>query len=85
MASAWATLVAYGSMSIISYFYGKKHYKVPYQLNTIILYLIIVTTLSFISFYQFKENYLVSSLFLIGFIGFILVNERTELKTIFKK
>ena len=85
MASAWATLAAYGSMSIISYFYGKKHYKVPYQLNTILLYLIIVTTLSFISFYQFKENYLVSSLFLIGFIGFILVNERTELKTIFKK
>lgn len=85
MASAWATLVAYGSMSIISYFYGKKHYKVPYQLNTILLYLIIVTTLSFISFYQFQENYLVSSLFLIGFIGFILVNERTELKNILKK
>ncbi len=85
MASAWATLAAYGSMSVVSYFYGKKYYKVPYKFNTIFLYLAIVTTLSFLSFHLFPENYLISTLFLISFVGFIVVNERKELKTILKK
>jgi len=85
MASAGATLIAYTSMCIISYIYGKKHYKVPYKFNRIFLYLTIVTVLSFLSFYMFRENYLVSTLFLIGFLGFIIINEKTELKTMLKK
>jgi len=85
MASAWATLVAYGSMSIISYVYGKKHYKVPYKFNRIFLYVTIATTLSFLSFYIFRENYVVSTLFLLAFILFIIGIEKNELKTIFKK
>ena len=85
MASAWATLVAYGSMCLLSYFYGKKYYNVPYKINTIFLYLILATVLSFISFYKFKENYIISTLFVVAFTGFILFNEKNELKTIFKK
>ena len=85
MASAWATLIAYGSMCLASYFYGKKYYKVPYKFTTILLYLAIATLLSFVSFYQFKENYYISTLFVLVFIGFIFFNERNELKTIFKK
>ncbi len=85
MASAWARLVAYGSMAIVSYIYGRKYYKVPYKFNSIILYVIIATTLSFLSFHIFPENYFVSTLFLLAFIGFIIGIEKDELKTIFKK
>jgi O-antigen/teichoic acid export membrane protein len=85
MASAWATLAAYGSMTVISYFYGKKHYRVPYKLNLIFMYLVIATALSFLSFYLFPENYFVSTLFLISFVGFVLFNERNELKNLLKK
>ena len=85
MASAWATLVAYGSMCLISYLYGKKYYKVPYRFDIIFLYLILATVLSFISFYNFKDNYLMSTLFVIAFAGLIVFKERRELKTIFKK
>jgi len=77
--------VAYGSMSVISYIYGKKHYKVPYKFNSIFLYVAIATTLSFLSFHMFPENYIVSTVFLLVFIGFIIGIERNELKTIFKK
>jgi len=42
MASAWATLIAYGTMTIISYFYGKKYYAVPYNISKVILYIIIL-------------------------------------------
>ena len=85
MASAWATLAAYGSMCLISYFYGKKYYKVPYKFQRIFLYLGVSIILSFLSFYQFKENYIVSTLFVLAFAGLIFFNERNELKTIFKK
>jgi len=85
MASAWATLAAYGSMCIISYFYGKKYYKVPYKFPRIFLYVTIAVSLSFISFYKFKENYLVSTLFVLAFAGIIFFNERNELKTMLKK
>tara|TARA_R110002073_G_scaffold57778_4_gene146731 strand:- start:147825 stop:149279 length:1455 start_codon:yes stop_codon:yes gene_type:complete len=85
MASAWATLMAYGSMCLISYIYGKKYYKVPYKFGGILGYIGIATALSFVSFYQFRENYLVSTLFLLIFLGFIGFNEKNELKTILKR
>jgi len=33
IAAAWATLGAYGSMMVISYFFGKKYYPVPYNVK----------------------------------------------------
>jgi len=84
MASAWATLFAYGSMTIISYFLGKKYYKVPYNVFKVILYVILSTFLSFTSYYYFKENYIISTLFILSFISIILLLEKKELKIIFK-
>jgi len=85
MASAWATLIAYSGMTFISYFYGKKYYKVPYNIGKVFLYILISIGLSYISYEFFKENYIVSTLFIIIFIAFIVINERKELKTIFSK
>lgn len=85
MASAWATLIAYGSMTIISYFYGKKYYAVPYNISKVILYIVISVGLSFISYYYFKENYIISTLIIIAFVVFIALNEKEELKTIIKQ
>ncbi len=85
MASAWATLIAYGTMTIISYFYGKKYYAVPYNIRKVILYIVISVGLSFISYYYFKENYIISTLIIIAFVVFIAINEKEELKTIIKQ
>ena len=85
MASAWATLIAYGTMALISYYYGKKYYKVPYNMSKVLLYIILSIGLSFISYYYFKENYIISTLFIISFVLFIVFNEQKELKNIFKK
>lgn len=35
--SAWATLICYFSMMVISYLYGQKHYPVPYETGKIML------------------------------------------------
>lgn len=85
MASAWATLIAYGGMTLISYFYGKKYYSVPYKMNKIVLYIILSFSLSILSYYQFKDNYYISTLFILAFIAFIYFNEKNEIKTILKK
>jgi len=84
MASAWATFFAYGTMTIISYFYGKKYYNVPYKMGKVLLYVMLSTALSFTSYYYFKENYLISTFFMFLFIVIVLINEKKELKSILK-
>ncbi|MCF6213838.1 MAG: oligosaccharide flippase family protein [Flavobacteriaceae bacterium] len=84
LASAWATFFAYGAMTVISYFYGKKYYNVPYKMGKVILYVVLSTALSFTSYYYFNKNYLISTLFIFLFIAFVIVNEKKELKSILK-
>ena len=36
---AWATLICYFSMTVASYYLGKRHFSVPYQVKRIALYL----------------------------------------------
>ncbi len=82
MASAWATLAAYGSMMLISYVLGKKHYPVPYETTRVLVYLVLATVLSGISFYIIKENYLQNTALLLVFLGVVFFVERKELKRI---
>jgi O-antigen/teichoic acid export membrane protein len=85
MASAWATLLAYGSMMILSYFIGKKHYRVPYSLKKSGSYLVASILISFISFEYFRENYLISIGFVLLFGTLIFWNEKKEILAIIKR
>ncbi len=46
-ACAWATLSAYGSMMVVSYIMGQKHFPVPYNLKKLVAYLIVMLLLFF--------------------------------------
>ena len=83
--SAIATLAAYGSMVLLSYYFGKKYYPIPYNLKKIGLYLMVSIAFSLVSFYQFRENYSVGIPLLIIFIGIIYVLEQKELKELLKR
>ena len=85
MASAWATLLAYGSMTILSYFIGGKHYKVPYNLKKSGSYLVVSIFISFISFQYFRENYLISTGLVLVFGILIFWNEKKEILAIIKQ
>jgi len=85
MASAWATLAAYGIMMIISYILGQKHYKVPYNLSRIGGYLFLAIGFSIISYYKYPSNYYISSLLFAGFITIIMFIEKNELKQLIKR
>ena len=71
MASAMATLAAYFSMTLLSYYFGRKHYPIPYNIKKISIYLILAISLSALSFYQFRAQYLIGST-LIGILLLII-------------
>ena len=82
--SAIATITAYGSMMLISYYFGNKYYPIPYDIKKIISYLTISTGFSAISFYGFRENYYVGICLLFLFMYFIYNNEKNMLNLIIK-
>lgn len=83
--SAIATISAYGSMMLISYILGKKHYPIPYDMEKIGAYLGISILFSVISFYGFRENYFVGIPLLLAFLYFIYHNEKTAILNIIKR
>jgi len=85
MASAWATLLAYGSMMLISYQMGKKYYPVPYDIFRISGYLVFSTIISAVSYYFFNEDYFISTVLVLVFLTIIFLLERNEIKQLLKK
>ena len=84
IASAWATLAAYGIMMVISYTLGQKHYKVPYNISRILCYMSIAVVLSAISFIRFNHNYVISTIFVGIYLIIIYLIERKEINQILK-
>lgn len=87
MASAWATLAAYGAMVFISYFLGKKHYPIPYPTNRIVLYLFLAVVLATISYTNlvFKPNYFVSTICVFVFLTVVFLLEKNDIKQLLNK
>lgn len=85
--SAIATIVAYGSMMIISYKLGQKHYPIPYDFSRIFSYLGLTIVFSAIAFYipYLRENYPVKLLLLALFLSFIYRSEKETLVRILKR
>ena len=83
--SAIATIAAYGSMMLISYFMGNKQYPIPYEINKIAGYLLLSIGFSAISFYGFRENYAIGISLLALFMYFIYHNEKKTLNKILKR
>lgn len=85
--SAIATIAAYGSMMIISYKLGQRHYPIPYDFNRIFSYLGLTIVFSAVSFYipVLRENYLVKFALLALFLYFIYYNEKETLLRIIKR
>jgi len=75
--SAIATLVCYFSMSVASYFIGKRHFPIPYNLKTIGLYIFNMLGIYFFIYFS-PENILFNALLLVGFIIFVYLTEKPK-------
>ena len=86
--SAYATLLCYASMAIISYFWGKKYYDIPYNLRRIGLYSFITALIYFLSIVlkpnQLWAIFVFNIIWLAGFALFVAYKENL-LKYILKK
>ena len=85
MASAIATLMAYGSMMVLSYYFGKSRYPVPYNFRKILFYLGVSILFSAIAFYGFDRNLLAGIPLLLIFLGLVYKLENDKLRQIFLK
>jgi len=83
VASAVATLVAYGSMMFLSLYFGRMYYPIPYNFRKIIFYLGISILFSIISFYIFDRSLYAGIPLLLIFLGMAYKLERDNLKKVF--
>ena len=84
LGSAWATLICYASMMVISYILGQKHFKIKYDLFNIFQYIIVAIGIYFIAElnrnYSMLNVYLVNTLLIIIYVFIVFKKEK-----IFKK
>jgi O-antigen/teichoic acid export membrane protein len=85
VASAVATLIAYGSMMLLSLFFGRMYYPIPYNYRKITFYLFVSILFSVLSFYTFDRNLFVGVGLLLLFLGMVYKLENNNLKKIFLK
>src|SRR5690606_9621048 len=84
LGSAVTTLAAYGTMMLLSYYFGRKHYRVPYDLKKIGAYLGLSIVLSAVSFYLFRSNLYIGCFLILIFFALIYFAEKDELKRVLK-
>ena len=85
--SAIATILAYGTMMLISYKLGQKKYPIPYDKNKIGLYLGLSTVLSALSFYVpiLRTTYIFGIVAILFFAYFVYRNEKELILSIIKR
>jgi O-antigen/teichoic acid export membrane protein len=80
MGSAVATFAAYGSMMLLSLFWGRKYMVIPYHFKKSGLYLLLSGVFTILSFYIFYDKAWVGWLLLGVFLFFVWKLEQTALK-----
>ena len=87
MGSAWAAILCYGSMMVVSYIIGMKHYAINYQIGKIIAYISLSIVLVIINHFIQKGdliiNFLKSTILLIVFISVVYFTERNDFRSFF--
>jgi O-antigen/teichoic acid export membrane protein len=77
LGSAWATLSCYFCMTIASYFMGKKHYPIPYNLKKMSFYILAMLGIYFIII-NTGTNTWFNTLYLLVFIALIFLIEKPK-------
>lgn len=86
--SAFALLICFFGMTVVSYFLGQKYYPIPYNLKRIFTYFLVSAILYLISIYtaSFTPDleYFSNTILLFIFFGIVYYFEKNELMSLFK-
>ena len=78
MGSAWATLICYASMCVMSYVFSRRHYPISYNWKYISFYMISALSLFYIWTLWHDDHFIMSSLFCIIYIFSVVVLEKRK-------
>jgi O-antigen/teichoic acid export membrane protein len=78
--AAWATLVCYFLMTLLSFYWGQKYYKVPYEVGNGVFYFVLALSLYFVSVFLKPESqtlvYVLNTCLLFVFVTIFVVKEK---------
>ena len=83
LGSAWGHLACYFIMMIISFFLGRKYYRIQYPLKDIFIYVLLALIIYFGSLFTGVEGitkYLINTGLISGFILTVVFKEKLHLK-----
>lgn len=83
--SAITTLLAYGSMMLISYCIGQKKYPIPYKLRPIGVYLSVSIGASILNFYFLNRNIWSGAMFIVLYVMIMIYFEKDTITKILRK
>lgn len=80
--AAWANFTCYLTMMIVSYFWGRKIYPVPYNVARVLIYSAMAVIIYFVAGTLHITNTLVTisvnTVLILLFVGFVLLTEKNE-------
>ena len=89
MGSAWATLICYATIAILSFIIGRKHYYVDYDFGRILGYFLLSLALYFVGTLPPFHSNLISLIFgnilVLVFLAIIFFFEKDNIMQLFKK
>ena len=82
MGSAWATLICYASMCVMSYVFSRRHYPISYNWKYISFYMISALSLFYVWTLWHDDHFIMSSLFCIIYIfSVVMLEKRKKIST----
>lgn len=85
LGAAIVTFLAYVVMVLLSYFWGQRNYPIPYNVRSILLYMLSGAFFSYLSFFVFEHNVFVGNGLLIVYVLGVLVMERKQIRLMLKR
>lgn len=79
LACAWATFFCYFAMSLLSYIFGQKHYKIPYDLPRVFTYLGLGIGLYYLGLKLDTLHQLLDNVLLLVFVFVAFMLEKNEI------
>ncbi len=78
--SAWATLICYFSMALISYLFSRKYYYIPYEKIKITIYLISSVSIYVTASYLEIKGFIYNLVFIVLYICIVIFSENLNRK-----
>lgn len=83
--AVWVTVLAYGSMVILSYAWGQRYYPIPYRAGKNVAYIVVGIAICWLVFDVFDRHLIIGNLLFLAFAVTTFFLERKALFALLKK